>query len=110
MTSALVTAARSLDRRRVGRLLGFGLALTLISSPAFAQAVGGTSDITTFFQNIVNIITGTTGKVIAVLAIVGVAMGAMFGALSWRQFGGVTVGILMLFSASWIVTQMTGGA
>jgi type IV secretory pathway VirB2 component (pilin) len=35
-------------------------------------------------------------------------IGALMGALSLRVVGGVILGIMMLFSASWIVTQIVG--
>jgi type IV secretory pathway VirB2 component (pilin) len=85
------------------------LALLLMADPACAQATGGGGDITTFLQNIVNIITGTAGKLIAVLAICFVGIGALMGALSLRAAGGVILGVMLIFSASWIVNQITGG-
>jgi type IV secretory pathway VirB2 component (pilin) len=93
------------------RLATFALAaivLTTVCDPAFAQVAGGGGNITTFLQNIVNIITGTAGKLIAVLAICFVGIGALMGALSLRAAGGVILGVMLIFSASWIVTQITG--
>ena len=81
--------------------------LALAAGPALAQAGGG-GDITTFLQNLVNLITGTAGKLIAVLAICIVGIGALMGALSLRAAGGVILGVMLLFSASWIVTQIVG--
>lgn len=82
--------------------------LILAAGPALAQATGGGGDITTFLQNLVNIITGTAGKLIAVLAICIVGIGALMGALSLRAAGGVILGVMLIFSASWIVTQIVG--
>ena len=65
-------------------------------------------DITTFLTNIVNLITGPAGKSVAVLGICVAGIGALLGALSLRVVGGVILGIMMLFSASWIVTQIVG--
>ena len=82
------------------------------SDTAFAQVVGGGGggggggDITTFLQNLVNLITGTAGKLLAVLAICIVGIGALMGALSLRAAGGVIFGVMLIFSASWIVNQI----
>jgi type IV secretory pathway VirB2 component (pilin) len=84
------------------------IALTVVSDPAHAQTGGGQGDITTFLTNIVNLVTGTAGKSIAVLGICIAGIGALMGALSLRVVGGVILGIMMLFSASWIVTQIVG--
>lgn len=80
----------------------------LAASPAYAQA-GGAGNVETFLQNIVNIITGNVGKLIAVIAIVGTGIAWMFGAASMRTLGTVIIGVLLIFSASWIVGQITGG-
>ena len=83
-------------------------AMTLIASPAHAAtAAGGGGDITAFFQNIVNVITGTFGQLVAVIAVVGVGIGALMGAFSLRAVGGVLLGVMLIFSASWIVQQIT---
>lgn len=89
-------------------LLMFGLALVLVSlsEPAFAQAGGG--NINTFLQNAVNLITGTAGRLIAIIAIAISGILAAFGATSWRFFGQVILGVMILFSAAWIVDQMIG--
>ena len=100
--------ARRLDARGFG---AFALAATLmmVASPAFAQSGGG-ADPTSIVQAIVNIITGTLGKIIAVAAICIVGIGAMLGAFSARVAGGVILGVILIFSASWIVDQLLGGA
>ena len=97
------------------RLLRATLALVLVSllalawtEPALAQSVGGTGDITTFLQNLVNLITGTVGKLIAVLAICVVGIGALMGAMSMRAAAGVVLGVILIFSSAWIVDQIVG--
>ena len=96
------------DARRVGLLALAAIALTVVSDPALAQTGGGQGDITTFLTNIVNLVTGAAGKSIAVLGICIAGIGALMGALSLRVVGGVILGIMVLFSASWIVTQIVG--
>lgn len=88
--------------------LGAGLAVALTTSPACAQAAGGGGDLTTFLQNVVNLLTGTAGRLIAVIAICIVGIGALMGALSLRTAGGVLLGVMLIFSSAWIVTQIVG--
>lgn len=85
-----------------------GLLAFAVTEPAFAQSVGGTGDISTFLQNLVNIITGTVGRLIAVLAICVVGIGALMGALSMRAAAGVVLGVILIFSSAWIVDQIVG--
>lgn len=105
--AACLRRARQLDARRVAAFALAATMLTAAAEPAFAQSGGG-GDITTFLQNIVNIITGTAGKLIAVIAICIVGIGALMGALSMRAAGGVILGVLLIFSSAWIVDQIIG--
>jgi type IV secretory pathway VirB2 component (pilin) len=108
-TRNCLSRASQIDVRQAILVAVVSLALLLMADPACAQVTGGGGDITTFLQNIVNIITGTAGKLIAVLAICFVGIGALMGALSLRAAGGVILGVMLIFSASWIVNQITGG-
>lgn len=98
--------ARKLDGRA---LTAFALLGTMLvaSTPAYAQSGGG-GDLTSFLQNLVNLLTGTVGKSIAVLAIAITGIGWMLGAASARTAGAVIVGVMLVFSASWIVGQIVG--
>jgi len=107
-SGACFAKARKLDARRVATFALAAAVLTAAADPAFAQSAGGQGDITSFLQNIVNIITGTAGKLIAVLAICIVGVGALMGALSMRTAGGVILGVLLIFSSAWIVDQIIG--
>ena len=101
-------AVRRFDGTRTVTALLAGLLVLALTEPAFAQSVGGTGDITTFLQNIVNLITGTVGRLIAVLAICVVGIGALMGALSMRAAAGVVLGVILIFSSAWIVDQIVG--
>lgn len=83
--------------------------LLLSMEPAMAQAVGGGGNLSTFLNNVVNLITGPVGQAIAIIAVAVTGLGAMFGALSARAFGGVVLGCAIVFSSAWIVQQITGG-
>lgn len=86
-------------------------ALLLLSlHPAAADTAGGTGSLNTFLTNVMNLITGTTGQIIAVIAIALSGVGAMLGAFSIRAFGGVVLGCAIVFSAAWIVSQITGSS
>ena len=84
----------------------------LAAQPASAQAVtgGGTGSLDSFLTNVANMITGTTGQALAIIAVAVCGVGAMFGALSARAFGGVILGCAIVFSAAWIVGKITGSA
>lgn len=77
--------------------------------PAMAQGTtGGSGSLDSFLLNVVNMITGPTGQAIAIIAVAVCGLGAMFGALSARAFGGVVLGCAIVFSAAWIVGKITG--
>lgn len=109
ITSGRLSAAWS-PSKLVSSAMLTAAALILLTHPAAAQAAGGTGSLTTFLQNVANLITGTAGQVIAVIAVALTGMGAMFGAVSARNFGFVVLGCAIVFSAAWIVGQITGGA
>ena len=107
--------ARKLDARQVATFALVVAILATVADPVFAQGAGGGAggaggggNITAFLQNLVNLITGTAGKLISVLAICIVGIGALMGALSIRAAGGVVLGVMLVFSASWIVEQIVG--
>lgn len=84
--------------------------LMLSMHPAMAQTAGGTGSLDTFLRNVADTMTGTTGTALAIIAVALCGIGAMFGALSMRAFGGVVLGCAIVFSAAWIVGKITGNA
>lgn len=110
LPSSCLAWARRLDARQASSFALAAVVIALFAEPACAQSVGGGGgNITSFLQNLVNLITGTAGKLISVLAICIVGIGALMGALSLRAAGGVILGVMLIFSASWIVEQIVGG-
>ena len=111
-TLAVTALARGGDRLRTAglRLSAIATALILAAQPASAQAVGGggAGSLDSFLTNVANMITGTTGQALAIIAVAVCGVGAMFGALSARAFGGVVLGCAIVFSAAWIVNKITG--
>ena len=93
--------------RSTSRLV-FGLQVLLASaSCAFAQAGG--ADPATMVNNIANFILGPFGKSLAVLGIVAIGLSWMFGRASLGLIAGVIGGIVIMFGASFLATQLTGG-
>lgn len=103
--SALAAAADRLDARRQTAFFSLFVMMTL-AAPAQAQNAGGQGSVTTFLQNLVNLITGTAGQLLAVIAVAIAGVAALFGAISIRALGGVVVGVLLIFSSGWIVEQI----
>jgi len=96
-----------IDPRRIAMLGCVAIAMSVVADPAFAQASGGQTDISQFLNKIVTILTGPAGQALSVLGICIVGISAMLGSLSVRLAGSVIFGIVLLFSAGWVVTQIT---
>jgi type IV secretory pathway VirB2 component (pilin) len=103
--ASLAVVAERVDARREAAFFSLFVMMT-IAAPAHAQGVGGQGSVTTFLQNIVNLITGTTGQLLAVIAVATAGVAALFGAISIRALGGVVIGVLLIFSSGWIVDQI----
>jgi len=61
-------------------------------------------------QNVLDILTGNTARLLAVIAIVIMGILAMFGIFDFRRMAIVVVGIIVVFGAAEIVNLLTGGA
>ena len=92
------------------RLLAVGSIATaaslILASPAFAQA----ANIEGLLQNVVDMLTGNTARLLAVLAVVIVGVLWMFGLFDLRRAAIVVLGIVVVFGAAEIVNLITGGA
>lgn len=106
---ATIVTRRAVVLHCLGALAAAALVLAH-ADPAMAQATGGGGTLITFLQNIVNLITGTVGQLLSVIAICIVGVGALMGAFSMRQFGGTILGVMLIFSSAWIIQQIVGGA
>ena len=78
--------------------------LMLLAQPAFAQA-----DVEGLLQNVVDMLTGNTARLLAVLAVVVVGILWMFGLFDLRRAAIVILGIIVVFGAAEIVNLITGG-
>ena len=66
--------------------------------------------IETVFCNLVAILTGTTGKAVATVAIIAVGIGALLGKISWGMALIVAVGVALIFGAATLVEALGGSA
>ncbi|PLK68761.1 VIRB2 type IV secretion [Rhizobium sp. TH135] len=77
---------------------------------ALAQAGGGGggafAPLQTAVQMIVDFITGPFGRLMAIIAVIGLGFLAFAGRLSWFTAGAVVIGIGLVFGAPAIVDQM----
>jgi len=96
--------------RTLHLLVLVGVMTLCFDNLAFAQAAaGGTGSLTSFLTNVVNLLTGTLGQSIAVIAVAGVGIAWALGQASPRFALGTVVGVAILFSSAWIVGQISGG-
>jgi type IV secretion system protein VirB2 len=77
------------------------------SDPAHAQSVFGKAD--TFLQKVVDALTGTTGKLVATIAVVAVGLAAVFGRIEWTKALIVLAGIAIIVGAPQMVNALWGG-
>jgi type IV secretion system protein VirB2 len=76
---------------------------------AFAQNGGGNSafaPLQTAVQMIVDFITGPFGRLIAIIAVIGLGFLAFAGRLSWFTAGAVVIGMGLVFGAPAIVDEL----
>lgn len=83
-----------------------GVMTAIAIEPAFAQAGG--VNIEGVLQNIVDMLTGTVARLIAILALVLTGFAWMFMGLDIRKAGMIVAGIALVFGAPQIVSMMTG--
>ncbi|WP_117195801.1 TrbC/VirB2 family protein [Rhizobium terrae] len=90
-------------------VISFSIALQLIVvDSALAQSNGGGAfaPLQAAVQMIVDFITGPFGRLLAIIAVIGLGFLAFAGRLSWFTAGAVVIGIGLVFGAPAIVDQM----
>ncbi|RWJ04445.1 MAG: VIRB2 type IV secretion [Mesorhizobium sp.] len=102
---------RGTSALKLAALLGLAAAIQVTGADlAFAQGTGGGSGafapLQTAVQMIVDFITGPFGRLLAIIAVIGLGFLAFAGRLSWFTAGAVVVGIGLVFGAPSIVDQM----
>ncbi|WP_104668204.1 TrbC/VirB2 family protein [Ensifer adhaerens] len=94
---------------KLAALIGLVAAIQLVGAgSAFAQGAGGGAfaPLQTAVQMIVDFITGPFGRLMAIIAVIGLGFLAFAGRLSWFTAGAVVIGIGLVFGAPAIVDQM----
>lgn len=74
----------------------------VMTEPAYA-AGGGIEKV---MQNIVDLLTGNTARLLAIIAVIIVGIGWSFGRVDMNKAGAVVVGIAVVFGAAEIVDMM----
>jgi len=101
-----MTSARSRSIKHACATGAITVASTLIVvEPAFAS-----TNVEGLLQNVVDMLTGNTARLLAVLAVVVVGILWMFGLFDLRRAAIVVLGIIVVFGAAEIVNLITGGS
>lgn len=96
----------SIAARRIGAAVSVALIVTSFSAqPALASA-----NVEGLLQNVVDMLTGNTARLLAILAVVVVGILWMFGLFDLRRAAIVILGIVVVFGSAEIVGLITGGA
>ncbi len=92
--------------RRLGAAGAVALAASfIVVTPALASA-----NVEGLLQNVVDMLTGNTARLLAILAVVVVGILWMFGLFDLRRAAIVVLGIVVVFGAAEIVNLITGGS
>lgn len=59
-------------------------------------------------QNLIDLLTGTTARLVAILALIVLGLMAMTGRMSWGIAGSIIGGIVLVFGAAWIADNFIG--
>lgn len=97
-------------RLRLGRRAGAAAAIALSTVTVSAEPALASANVEGLLQNVVDMLTGNTARLLAVLAVVIVGVLWMFGLFDLRRAAIVVLGIVVVFGAAEIVNLITGGA
>lgn len=75
---------------------------------AHAQVVTGGTNPTTILSNIATFILGPFGESLAVLGVIGVGFAFILGRASLGLIGSIVGGLVLIFGASFLITQFVG--
>ena len=92
--------------KKTSSTLQFGFlifALTFIPQVAHAEAAWDTA-----LKTIVDYVTGSTARYIAILAVVGFGFAAFLGRIAWKRALEIVVAIAVVFGAAKIVDMFAG--
>lgn len=80
----------------------------MIPTLAHAQVVTGGTSPTTILSNIATFILGPFGESLAVLGVIGVGFAFILGRASLGLIGSIVGGLVLIFGASFLITQFVG--
>ena len=84
------------------------MAALMVPALAQAQVVTGGTDPTTILDNIATFILGPFGEGLAVLGLIGVGFAFILGRASLGLIGSIVGGLVLIFGASFLITQFVG--
>lgn len=103
----MINSFISRQRHTLAPVAGAVILAVLVAQPALAQNSSGPfAPLETAVQMIVDFITGPFGRLLAIIAVIGLGFLAFAGRLSWFTAGAVVLGIGLVFGAPAIVDQM----
>ncbi|EJF78999.1 TrbC/VirB2 family protein [Bartonella doshiae] len=89
------------------------VAVLVISNPSFAAAAvsnsSGLGKVDSVLQSIVNMMTGSTARLIAIICVAAVGIGWMSGFIDLRKAAYCILGIGIVFGAPALVGSLMGG-
>ena len=85
------------------------MAALMLPALAHAQVVTGGTDPTTILDNIATFILGPFGEGLAVLGLIGIGFAFILGRASLGLIGSIVGGLVLVFGASFLITQFVGG-
>nr|WP_250811974.1 TrbC/VirB2 family protein [Neorhizobium tomejilense] len=95
----LLPLAAAISVLALAQLVAADIALAQATNQAFAP-------LQTVVQAVVDFITGPFGRLVAIIAVIGLGFLAFAGRLSWFTAGAVVLGIGLVFGAPAIVDQL----
>ena len=84
-----------------------GLFVWTLAFPHAAMAATGSAPWETALQTVVDYMTGSTARLIAIFAVAGVGVGMLAGYMSIRTALGVIIGIAVVFGSATIVDMFS---
>lgn len=106
-SSVLVPYLAGAQSQRLALALTFAIAIAMLPADAAAQGFLGTG--TNFLNSVLDVLTNTWIRIIAIIAVVGVGIGWMLGRLNWGTAASVGGGIVLVFGAAAIVDSIAAG-
>ena len=105
-----LTAADAAEGFRLALRYAAPLLVTAALLPvlAHAQTVSGGTSPTTILNNIATFILGPFGQSVAVLGVIGIGVAFIFGRATLGLLGGLVGGLVLIFGASYLITQFVG--